>query len=171
MRRMLPLVLCLCLTLCLAPTASAGPAQTGKSDCKSLISHSGFAEFVIASEGGTQKLAIKVSPSVEWSIRNSDYIEWIEIQEGASGTGPGTLTLRLEPNTGKFCRVGVLTISGLAPVYGSPIRILQRGVPAAGEPAEADESSQPWLVNIAPFSENNPLNPGTPQYKKSTRKR
>ncbi len=179
MQRMPDLVRCLCLALCVPLIASAKPEQTGKTDCKSQISHSGFAEFVMPSEGGTQKLAIKVGPSVKWTIRNSDYVDWIEIVDGDSGMGPGTMTVQLEANTGKSCRVGVLTIVGPQLIYGSPmrigspIRILQRGIESAGtaETAlteEQAESSHPWLVNIAPFSSNDPQTPSKREYKKKT---
>ncbi len=170
MQRMPPLVRYLCLALCVPLIALANPEQIGKSDCKSLISHSGFAEFVMPSEGGTHKLAIKVSPSVKWTIRNSGYVEWIEILDGDSGIGLGTMTIQLEANTGRFCRVGVLTIAGLAPVYGLPITILQRGTePASAE--EQAESSHPRVINLAPFSSNKPQTPSTPEYKKIIRRR
>ncbi len=152
--------------------ASATPQQTGKSDCKWLITHSGFAEFVTPTEGGTHKLAIKVSPSVKWAIRNSTYVDWIHITDGDSGMGPGTMTVQLDANTGRYCRVGVLTISGLGPIYGSPIRILQRGTESSGAEEQAvSESSTPWLVNIAPFSSNDPQATGKPEPKKTYKRK
>jgi hypothetical protein len=148
------LVKSLCLTLCVPLIAISRPEQIGKSDCKSLISHSGFAEVVVPSEGGTQEIPIKVSPAVKWTVRNSGYISWIEILDGDSGTGPGKLTIKLEKNPGRFCRVGVLTISGLTRIYGLPITILQRG----DETADAKEPappSPPAVINLAPFSSEN----------------
>ena len=160
MQRLPAVVRCLWLILCVPLIAYANPEQTAQSDCKSQISHSGFAEFVMPSEGGIQKLAIKVSPSVNWTIRNSDYIDWIEILDGDSGTGLGTMTIQLGANTGKTCRVGILTIMGPQPIFGtpmrigSPVRILQRGTEAAA----AEEPSKPPLptvINLAPSTSAN----------------
>src|SRR3974377_596494 len=140
MQRMAVLVTGLYVTLFLSLSASANPEQTGKSDCKSLISHSGFAEVVIPKEGGTHKLAIKVSPSVKWAIRNSAYVDWITILDGDSGVGPGTMTIKLDANPGKLCRTGELTIAGLIRIYGLPIRILQQGTETAGAENQTDSS-------------------------------
>jgi hypothetical protein len=174
MQRLPALVRCLWPILCVPLITYANPEQTAQSDCRSLISHSGFAEFVIPSEGGIQTLAIKVSPSVKWTIRNSDYVDWIEILDSDSGMGLGTLTIQMGANTGKSCRVGTLTIFGVQPIYGnpmrigSPIRILQRGTETAGA-AEPPKSSLPSVINLAPFSSDNPQT-RMPEYKKVIKK-
>ncbi len=160
----------LCITLFLLLPACAKSEQTGKSDCKSLISHSGFAEVVIPKEGGTQKLAIKVGPSVKWTIRNSAYIDWITILDGDSGVGPGTMTIKLEANPGKLCRTGELTIAGLMRIYGLPIRILQQGTEAVAAENQADPTV-PWLIDLEPFSSKNPQPPGKSEFRKATNKR
>lgn len=170
MQRLPALVGCLWLVLCVPLIAYANPEQSAQSDCKSLISHSGFAEFVMPSEGGKQKLAIKVNPSVKWTIQNSDYVDWIEILDGDSGMGLGTMTIQLEANKGKSCRVGTLTIVGPQPIFGSamrigsPIRILQQGTETAGAEEQA-KSSPLRVINLAPFSSDNPQAPGKPEYK------
>ncbi len=157
MRRISVLSRSLWITLWVPLVAYAGPQQTGQTECKSLISHSGFAEFVMPSEGGTQRLPIKVNPAVKWTVQNSEYVDWIEILNGDSGTGPGTMTVRLGANTGKYCRVGVLTITGVQLFFstpmriGSPIRILQRGTETAGA-EEPPKPSPPPVVNLPPFS-------------------
>jgi hypothetical protein len=164
------LVRSLGLALCVPLVIYPNPQQTGQSDCKSLITHSGFAEFVMPREGGKQKLPIKVDPSVRWTIRNSDYVDWIEILDGESGTGPGTLTIRLEANPGRTCRVGFLTIFGVQMFFGSPmrvgspIRILQQGDATAGA-EEKLRYSPPAVVNLAPFSSSNPKVPEKPKDK------
>ncbi len=150
MPRMPALLRCLSLMICLPLLLSADPPETKKTDCKSRISHSGFAEFVMSREGGTHKLAIKADPSVKWKIRNDAYVDWISILEGDSGTGPGTLTIQLEPNPGRFCRVGELTISGVTPIYGLPIRILQEGTGTAGD--VKTKESYPSVIDLSPFS-------------------
>ncbi len=176
------LLRCLSVVLCVPLIAFANPEQNGKSDCRSKISHSGFAEFVLPSEGGTHELAIKVDSSVKWTIRNSDYVDWIAIQDGDSGTGPGTMTIQLDANPLTVCRVGVLTIMGPQLIFGSPmrigspIRILQRGTEtvATAETARAKEqteSSYPWLVNLAPSSGDNPQTAGKREFKKVNKKR
>jgi hypothetical protein len=129
---------------------SANPPETKKSGCKSRISHSGFAEFVMPREGGTHELAIKAGAPVKWTVRNDNYIDWITILDGDSGTGPGTMTIQLEPNPGRFCRVGELAISGIVPIYGLPIRILQEGTGTVGE--EEPKESFPSVIDLAPFS-------------------
>jgi len=175
MQRLPALVRCLWPLLCVPLMAYANPEQTAQSDCKSLITHSGFAEFVMPSEGGTQKLAIKASPSAKWTIRNSEYVDWIEILDGDSGMGLGTMTIQLEANTGKSCRVGILTIFGVLPMYGnpmrlgSPIRILQRGTETAGA-AEQAKPSRPSVIYLAPFSSDDPQIPSKPAYKKPIKK-
>jgi hypothetical protein len=175
MQRSTALAGCLWLILCVPLLAYAVPQQAAQSDCKSLLNHSGFAEFVMPSAGGTQKLPIKVGPSVNWSIKNSDYVDWIEILEGDSSTGPGTLTIQLGANAGKSCRVGTLTIVGLQPIFGnpmrigSPIRILQRGTETAGAEVQA-KPSNPSVINLAPFTSNNPPAPGKPEYQKVIKK-
>ena len=176
MQRLPALVGCLWLILCVPLIAPASPGQSAQSDCKSLINHSGFAEFVMPSAGGTQKLAIKAGPSVKWIIRNSDYVDWIEIVAGDSGMGPGAMTIQLRANTGKSCRVGVLTIAGPQQIYGtsmrigSPIRILQQGTETAGAEEQTNKSSLPSVINLAPFSSGNPQTPDKPEYKKIIKK-
>lgn len=176
MQRIPAVVRCLWLALCVPLTSYANPQQTGQSDCKSLITHSGFAEFVMPSEGGTQKLPIKVSPSVKWTIHNSDYIDWIEILDGDSGTGPGTMTIQLGANTGRACRVGFLTIVGAQMFYGSamrvgsPIRILQRGTETASAEQE-QKPSLPSVIYLAPFSSDNPQVPTKPGNKEYIKKK
>jgi hypothetical protein len=157
MQRLLAFVRCLWLFLCVPLIAYANPEQAAQSDCKSQIKHSGFAELVVPSEGGIQKLAIKVSSSAKWTIQNSDYIDWIEILDGDSGMGPGTMTIQLGANTGKYCRVGELTIAGPQQIFGSPmrigspIRILQRGTETAGAEVQT-KSSPPSVIILAPVS-------------------
>lgn len=122
------------------------------------------------SEGGVQKLAIKVSSSVKWTIQNSDYVDWIEILDGNSGIGLGTLTIQLGANAGKSCRVGTLTIVGPQQIFstpmriGSPIRILQRGTETAAAEVQA-KPSLPCVIKLAPFSSNNPQTPSKPENK------
>ncbi len=148
--------------------AHAYPQQTGRSDCKLLTNHSGFAEFVMPAEGGTHKLPMKVSPSVKWNVHNTDYIDWIEILDGDSGMGPGTMTIRLGANTGKYCRVGVLTIFGVQSFFGSPmrvgspIRILQPGTVSA-EAKEQAKPSLPTVIDLPPPAAKDPQAPGKPK--------
>ena len=168
MRSMPALLKCLCSVVCLPLILSANPPETKKSDCKSRISHSGFAEFVMPNEGGTHKLAIKADPSLKWKVRNDAYVDWISIQEGDSGTGPGTMTIQLEPNPGRFCRVGELTISGVTPIYGLPIRVLQEGTGTPGE--MKTKESYPSVIDLAPFSADGSKASPRPAYQPSKRK-
>lgn len=168
MRSKSALLRCLCLVVCLQLIPSASPQEAKKWDCKSRISHSGFAEFVMPSEGGTHKLAIKADPSIKWKIRNDAYVDWISIIEGDSGMGPGTLTIQLEPNAGRFCRVGELTISGVTPIYGLPIRILQEGTAAAGE--VKPKESYPSVIDLSTFSAGGSRTSPRPVYQPSKKK-
>jgi hypothetical protein len=161
---------CLWLILCVPLIAYANPEQAGQSDCRSLISHSGFAEFVMPSEGGIQKLAIKVKPSVKWTVQNSDFVDWIEILDSASGMGLGAMTVKLGANTGKSCRVGMLTIVGPQQIFGtpmrigSPIRILQQGTETGAAEVQA-KPSLPSVIDLVPFSSNSPQAPSQPERK------
>jgi hypothetical protein len=178
MFRIPALVQCLGLALCVPLMAPAQSEQSGKSDCRSHIGHYGFAEFVVPKEGGTHELTIKAGSSVKWTIRNSDYLDWITIVEGGSGTGPGSTTIQLEANPGKKCRVGELTIGGVMPVYGLPVyglplRILQQGTEAVAEDSKEDEAEiRPWLIELEPFSSVNiPQTRSKTEFKKSNRKK
>ena len=168
MRRLPALVSCLWLIFCVPLMVFANPEPTAQSDCRSLISHSGFAEFVMPSEGGIQKLAINANSSVKWSIQNSDYVDWIKILNGSSGMGPGAMTIQLGANTEKSCRLATLTIVGPQEIFGtpmrigSPIRILQRGLETVGAEAKA-KPSLPCVIKLAPFSSNNPQTPSNPE--------
>jgi hypothetical protein len=57
--------------------------------------------------------------------------------------------------------VGTLTITGVQPIFGNPMRIgspisiLQRGTETA-EAGEQTQSSPPNIVYLAPFSSSNP---------------
>lgn len=173
--RRFPVFGCLCLVLCIPLIVYADSEQTAQSDCKSLIRHSGFAEFVVPSEGGIQKLEVKVSPSVDWNVRNNNYVDWIEVLDGDSGVGPGTMTIQLEANEGRYCRVGTLTIVGVQPIFGntmrigSPIRILQRGAEIV-DPVVQPNSSLPGVIYLAPFSSNNSQPPGQSGFRKVNKK-
>ena len=89
--------------------------------------------------------------------------------------GLGTMTIQLGANTGKSCRVGTLTILGVQPIYGnpmrigSPIRILQRGTETTGA-AEQKKLSPPSVINIAPFFSGDSQTPSKPEYKKVIKK-
>jgi hypothetical protein len=159
MRRMPGWIRCFCLVVCLPLAVSANPPETKKSDCKSRISHSGFAEFVIPREGGTRELAIKADAS---------YVDWITILDGDVGTGPGTLTIQLEPNPGRFCRVGELTILGIVPIYGLPIRILQEGTGAVGE--DKPKEAFPSVIDLAPFAGDGSKTPPKREYRPVTKR-
>ncbi len=168
MRSMPSLLRCLYLVVWLPSILIANPQETKKWDCKSRISHSGFAEFVMSSEGGTHKLAIKADPSVKWKIRNDAYVDWISIRGGESGTGPGTLTIQLEPNPGRFCRVGELTISGVTPIYGLPIRILQEGTGTSAD--VKTKEAYPSVIDLSPFSADGSKTSPRPVYQPSKKK-
>ena len=178
MMRMTAFLQLLCLTLCVPLIASAEPEPPEKSDCKSHIGHYGFAEFVMPGEGGTHKLTIRAGASAKWSIRNSDYVDWITILDGSAGTGPGTVTIQLEANPGKTCRVGELTIGGALPVYGlpiygQPVRILQQVKDGAAlDPEEEQARSVTWLIELDSFSgANAPQSPPGREYRKTNKKK
>jgi hypothetical protein len=168
MCRMPDWIRCFCLVVCLPLIVSANPPETKKSGCKSRISHSGFAEFVMPREGGTHELAIKADTSAKWKVRNDAYVDWISILDGDTGTGPGTLTIQLEPNPGRFCRVGELTILGIVPIYGLPIRILQEGTGAVGE--DKPKEAFPSVIDLAPFASGGSKTPPKREYRPATKR-
>ncbi len=164
MRRLPALFTCFLFVSYLPLIVFAEPQEKNKSDCKSRITHSGFAEFVVPRDGGTHKLAIKVDPKVKWAVRNNAYIDWITILDGNSGLGPGTTTIQVETNSGNSCRVGELTIAGIDRIYGLPIRILQQGTEVVSE----EKPEKPFLnvVDLAPFSENNTQKASKSEFRK-----
>ncbi len=163
MRRMLALLGCSSFFVCLPLVVAQSPQETQKSSCKPRITHSGFAEVVVAKEGGTHKIAIKAGASAKWTVRNDNYVDWIAILDGDSGIGPGTLTVRLEPNPGRFCRTGELSIAGIVPIYGLPIRILQEGTGTVG--GDEAKDAFPSVIDLAPFAGDKAQAPAPREYR------
>ncbi len=166
--RRLPVLLTFYFAICLPLIVSADPQENKKFDCKSRITHSGFAEFVVPRERGTHKLAIKVGPNVKWTVRNNAYIDWITILDGSSGVGPGTTTIQVDTNSDVSCRVGELTIAGIDRIYGLPIRILQQGTEVVSE----EKPEKPFLnvVDLEPFPNSKPQTVSKTEFKKVTKR-
>ena len=169
MRRMPALLGCFGFLVCLPLVGGETPQETQKSSCKPRITHSGFAEVVVPKEGGTHEIAIKAGPSVKWTVRNDNYVDWITLLGGYLGTGPGTLTVRLEPNPGRFCRTGELSIAGIVPIYGLPIRILQEGTGAVGE--DKTKEAFPSVIDLAPFAGDKSQAPPKREYRQVTKRK
>lgn len=168
MRRLPALFRCIFLMICLPLIVSADPQERKKSDCKSRITHSGFAEFIVPREGGTHKLAIKVGGKVKWTVRNNAYVDWITVLDGSTGIGPGTTTIQVEANSDNSCRVGELTIAGIDRIYGLPIRILQQGTEVVSE----DKPERPFLnvVDLEPFQDGKSQTASKSEFKKVSKR-
>lgn len=63
-----------------------------------------------AASGGTGAVTIKTRSGCAWSAQSQD--NWITITSGDNGTGRGTLTYAIAPNTSGVARTGTLTIAG-----------------------------------------------------------
>ena len=75
--------------------------------------------FNFTAVGGTGSVAVSKSSGCEWTATSND--AWIAITSGASGSGNGTVTFLVAPNTGKD-RKGTLTVAG------KNVAVAQKGV-------------------------------------------
>ncbi len=65
--------------------------------------------FSVGASGGTRSLAITSSAGCPWTAASN--AEWITITSGANGTGSGTVTLSVAPDSGPS-RSGTVTVAG-----------------------------------------------------------
>jgi hypothetical protein len=90
-RKRLLAVPLLLLALCAAPMARAATVVEA------------------SNQGGTLKLNVTVGASLSWTAAESS--DWFEITAGASGTGPGEITVSYQGNPASQPRSGILTIT------------------------------------------------------------
>lgn len=64
----------------------------------------------IGSEGLTGTIAVSASTGCGWTASSS--VTWISIVSGGAGTGDGTVTFSVAPNTGTAVRSGTITVAG-----------------------------------------------------------
>ena len=64
----------------------------------------------VPAAGGTASTSVTTSANCAWTT--SESVNWITISSGASGTGPGPVTLTVAANTGTSPRSAVVTIAG-----------------------------------------------------------
>ena len=63
------------------------------------------------SSGGTGSVTVASSGGCSWTAVSN--VPWVTVTAGASGTGAGTVTYTVAPNTGSTARTGTITIAGL----------------------------------------------------------
>jgi hypothetical protein len=61
-------------------------------------------------QGGTGSVEVSSGSNCSWSV--SSLAPWISVTAGATGTGNGTVSYSVEPNTGIFSRSGAIIIAG-----------------------------------------------------------
>lgn len=66
----------------------------------------------VTAAGGPNSIGVVTAARCSWSAASDR--GWMPITGGASGTGPGSVTVELSANTGESSRTGTLTIAGLA---------------------------------------------------------
>ena len=110
------------------PLASFGPTLTA-----------GPATIEIGPEGGDVQVAVgQLGGSVDWTA--APLAPWLSAVGPASGTGPGTLTVAVEPWDGPTVRVGTIAVEGFAagtatPALRSPATVtIRQGLPAERPP-------------------------------------
>ncbi|MBI4876109.1 MAG: choice-of-anchor C family protein [Acidobacteria bacterium] len=93
----------------------------------------------VAAAGGTTAVVVNTTSGCTWTAGSN--ADWITIASGASGSGSGTVSLRVAPNTGASSRTGTVTVAGRT------FTVTQAGQPAAGGPAIARSG----VVNAASY--------------------
>ena len=63
-----------------------------------------------AKTGGTGSVGITAGIGCAWTATSA--AAWVQITLGSSGSGNGTVTLNVDPNTGTAARTGLLTVAG-----------------------------------------------------------
>lgn len=63
----------------------------------------------VAAAGSTASISVATAGGCQWTATSS--VNWVRITSGASGSGNGTVTIAIEPNTGA-ARTGTLTVAG-----------------------------------------------------------
>ena len=117
--------------------ATVTQAGVSVSACTSTITPTGQN---VAATGGTGTVAVSVQSGCGWTA--SSQASWITVTSGSTGTGSGSVTFNVAPNTGAS-RTGSLTIAGRA------FSVAQAG--ASGSPAPPPPSC---TFSISPTSHN-----------------
>jgi hypothetical protein len=103
-----------------AVAANSGPARTGTitvagltftvtqdSGCNPSISPTSQS---FSSAGGSNTVAVTTGAVCTWTATES--LAWVRIDSGSSGSGNGTVTYTVDPNTTNSSRTGDMTING-----------------------------------------------------------
>ena len=87
--------------------------------------------LTVAAAGGPNSIGVTTAAGCSWTATSDR--GWMSITTGASGTGPGSVTVNLSANTGEGARTGTLTIAGLTV-------------------AVAQDGREPCVITISPGS-------------------
>lgn len=85
----------------------SSPTEPTPPQCTYTLSASSLS---FAATGGSNSVNVTTATSCTWSATSDR--EWMSITSGATGTGNGTVSVSLPPNTGNAVRNGTLTIAG-----------------------------------------------------------
>jgi hypothetical protein len=129
-------------------TASSNPSSTSRTDTVTIAG-----ETVRVSQPGTppactyrispgearvsdddERLSVSVDTQGGCRWDASSNVDWIDVTDGASGTGSGTVRLRVRENRGRDERTGTVAIAG------QTFSVTQAGRPRNLEAAQADSS-------------------------------
>jgi glucose/sorbosone dehydrogenase len=93
----------------IAGEAGGGPAAVDAT-CPQDMS---LSQLTVAREGETTTIAVAATAGCQWVATSA--VEWITFPSGASGVGPGTVTVSIQPRARwLFPRVGLVVIGGRA---------------------------------------------------------
>jgi Viral BACON domain/Putative binding domain, N-terminal len=137
MRRHLARIVAVAMTIGVAiaalwACAEKSPTQpTPPATCTFSLSQSSLS---FGTAGGSVSVTVTTAATCAWAAASDR--GWMTIDSGASGTGSGTVAVRVTANTTASERTGTLTIAG------QPLAVLQ------------EAASQPCTITISPTSAN-----------------
>lgn len=125
------------------PACKGSPTRPAPAACTYSVAASVSA---FDATGGTASLGVSTAAGCSWAA--TSHVPWIGFASGASGTGPGTITFRVDTNAEPTDRAGVITVAtesttirqaGLTCTYAvSPMNI---AAPATGTDATIEVSA------------------------------
>jgi hypothetical protein len=69
----------------------------------------GATAFTVSQSGGPVELAVTAPPGCAWAAQS--HVDWMTIDSGGTGSGPGVVAVRVAPTAGPS-RMGTLTVAG-----------------------------------------------------------
>lgn len=122
------------------PACQGSPTRPAPASCAYVVVAS---TSTFEANGGTASLGVSTTAGCPWTA--SAQVPWIVIASGGSGTGPGSVTFRVEPNAQTADRTGVITVAS------ESMAVRQSGVACRYDvaPASASFSSEGGAGTVA----------------------